>query len=249
MMAQAKRKEFHLPETYHGILKNYITSPRHLKMTLDVVFPITPYSTVNHIYRSFVWLLFSGMTAEMTVYVDRSDVDLSMMRIAVPCVDGVRYANPIYRAGVREQDEFVPIYAEAVPDFLAAIQMENFYEPPRGKAKARYCIREDGTLLLRSYQKRHNQTPAQRLLNSLKPVVEHALDKARRQAMAMNEVLPEWFPANTSCKKIELSGKYYRAYEFERMGLLEWVAPQNVEVYNAWRYDLRLLSPTMDQAT
>lgn len=37
---------------------NYVTCPRHLRLTMDTVLPVRQNDTVNYIYRAFLWMLY-----------------------------------------------------------------------------------------------------------------------------------------------------------------------------------------------
>lgn len=234
-MVREKRREFVATEEYRKLLDEYVMSPRHLKLVLDIALPVGSSSTVNHIYRAFLWLLYSGMDADMTVCVRASDVDFNRMCIQIPQDFGGNVAQALYRSRVPLDQGGYPIYAEAVEDLRAACNMTEFTDPPSGVRKMRLCTRADGQYILRSFKEGESQTGAQRLHNTLKPVMQMAMKQVRKHAEMSGEEIPKWFPQNLTCKKIETSGKFYRAYEEERIGNLAWVDPHVLSAYLKWR--------------
>lgn len=177
------------------------------------------------------------MTTDMTVQVEASDVDFLNMRIRTPrCLTG-RISQPLYRSAIPQPAGYYPIYAEAVEDLRIACELREFVDPPRGRGqRERRCIRADGKEILRTYKNGENQTGEQRLLNTLKPAIQNAMKQARKHAEMSGEPLPKWFPEHLACKRVETSGKFYRAYTEERMGTLEWFDPHILPTYLAWRY-------------
>lgn len=236
-MANEKKMEFVVPDDYQKILRCYVTSPLHLKRTMEIILPVTPTSIINHIYRSYLWLLFSGMTTEMSVQVKSYDVDFRNMRIRVSRDMEGRVSQPIYRSKIPRQEWYYPIYAESVEDLMVACELREFDDPPRGPGrKERHCIRADGTEILRTYREGEKQTIEKRLHNSLNPAIQNAMKRVRTRAAVSGEPLPEWFPEELTCKRVETSGKFYRAFMEERMGALEWIDPHILSTYLAWRY-------------
>lgn len=234
-MVREKRKDFITTEEYERILAEYVTSPRHLKLVMDIVLPISPLSTVNHIYRSFLWLLYSGLDADMTVRVTPSDLDFSEMRISVPHDYDGDIAQPLFRSSVQHEREY-PIYAEAVADLRMACELRDFMEPGRGGSAERRCVRADGEIILRAKRRGECQSDEQRLLHTLKPAIQKAFDQTRRHYNMSGKKPPHWLPLHMTPKKVETSGKFFRAYMEERMGTLEWFDPHILQTYLAWRY-------------
>ena len=235
-MAREKRQDFFTTKDYEGILSEYVTSPLHLKLVMDVALPITPTSTINHVYRTFLWLLYSGMDADMTVCVKPYDIDFIRMRIRAPHDYTGMPSKPLYRSSTPPLEGYYPIYAEAVEDLRVACDLREFVDPPRGPHKERHCIRADGTTILRTHKNGEGQSDYQRLKNTLRPAIQNAVSRVRRHYEMSGEEPPKWFPMQLSCKKVETSGKFYRAYHDERMGTLEWFDPHTLPQYLAWRY-------------
>lgn len=59
----------------------YISSPRHLEVIVNKIFPKYNYFNIFDIYRSMIWMVYAGIRAKDTVYVEKSDIDLENMVI------------------------------------------------------------------------------------------------------------------------------------------------------------------------
>lgn len=212
---------------------SYVTCPRHLRLTMDAVLPVRQNDTVNCIYRAFLWMLYGGMDANMTIRVKVSDVDFVRMTIRTPQDYDGHIAQPIYHSAAPEPS--CPIYAEAVEDLQMACSLGFFMEPGHGRQGDRCCQRADGDHVLRP--KRHgDRVPddPKRLTHTLKPALQLGMQKFLAATPA--DKVPAWLPVGLTPKKVETSGKYYRAAMEDSMGLLTWVDPHLTQSFVSWKH-------------
>lgn len=219
-------------ETRNGLSSSYITCPRHLRLTLDAVLPVHPNDNVNYMYRAFLWMLYGGMDADMTICVHIKDVDFTHMKIRIPSDYPGNVAQPIFRSSLPETS--YPIYSEGVEDLQMACSLSYFMEPGICGNGDRHRQRIDDDHVLRP--KRRGDCKADdlnRLGYTLKPVLQNSIKKFLDTHTP--EEIPPWLPIDLTPKKIETSGKYYRAVIEESMGLLTWVDPHLTKDFEAWK--------------
>lgn len=111
----------------------FVANPTHLKLYLDDLFPMDDgFPTLNDLYQSFFWLAFSGLMEEDTAALTSDCLDFRKMEI-------------------RSGGEIFPIYAEAVPSLMSAVQSTQFRinHPKYKKVSTR--DRAAGDLILRGF--------------------------------------------------------------------------------------------------
>ena len=235
-MNRTERRSYIPDDLCDRIRSEYVTSPRHLQLVMDIALPIGPYTTINHIYRSFLWLLYSGMDADMTLRVAKEDLDFLRMKARVPNGYTGYISQHLYKSSTSGWLDY-PIYAEAVYDLRMACDLTHFYEPGRAGGAERRYVRSAGFEILRGKKRGENQDDYQRLNYTIRPAIQKAFEQMRKRYDMPDDPLPIWFPINLTPKKVERSGKFFRAYTEERMGVPIWMDPHQElqEVYQIWK--------------
>lgn len=176
--------------TFDNMRSRMVGSPLHLKDILDQVFPHPDGNSIEYIYRTYLWLAFSGFLEEEAIRVCADDVRFTSAEILDP-----------------ESDRAYPFYAESYPDIHMACTLTFFCEP-RGKGKV--CTikqRQDGNEILRG--KVTQKTIEEQLTSTIRPTISRAFRKyAQNNASG----------ASLSYRRIYMSGIFYRKYESDRIG-------------------------------
>lgn len=213
--------------------KSFITCPKHLRLTLDLALPVRPEDNANYLYRAYLWMLFAGLDADMTLYVRDIDLDFTHMTIHMPDDFPGHAAQPLYRSSLPSPS--YPIYAEAVEDLQMASTLTHFSVVSTGDHP---CVRQyrraDSNRVLRPIGRvgLQPENPA-RISDTFVYVLQRGI-KSYLNEHQPSEV-PSWLPVDLTPKKIETSGKYYRAALDDSMGLLTWLDPHLTDSYYAWR--------------
>lgn len=179
------------------IRQSMVCSPDDLLSTLNAVFPEPEINGINYIYRSYLWLAFSGLEEQEAIRVEPEHLFFDEMKILK------LYGN---------FSEYV-IYPESVNDLKKASSMMQICEN-RGKKGISlvWKDRASGNQILRG--KATDKPIEEVLVSSVRPLVSRAFAKAAKNAA-------EGIRFNLSYRRAYMSGIFYREY----MGELEGIRP------------------------
>lgn len=176
-------------DTTEKVRRNMIASPLHLKNKMDQIFDSSYEETIDIIYRSYFWLIFSGLKREEAIQIQKEDVHLEEMVI--------KFNGYIY-----------PIYRESIDDLRMACILDKFKSKHRLHKELRN--RSDGNLILRGCG---NALPISLL--TFHKMITLRLTRQRGRVKDSIDAANLTFPP----QHIYLSGIYYRMFENERSGI------------------------------
>lgn len=168
--------------------EQYVSGPEHLNEVLRFLFSSAkPERDV--LVRAYLWLAYAGLRSGEAMRVRTEDVDLRNMRIRLGDLD-------------------FPIYAEAMPDILAAMEVKQF-RVLREKQGNYARKRAEGDLLLRTYEREpRQQFYRMHIVRVLKSF----------EGMPPPRDVPI-LPCKLSFYRTYVSGHFFRMFEMERRGL------------------------------
>ena len=166
----------------------YVSGPEHLNEVLRFLFSSVKPER-DALVRVYLWLAYAGLRSGEAMRVRTKDVDMRNMRIHLGDLD-------------------FPIYAEAVPDILTAMEVTQF-RVLREKQGSYARKRADGDLLLRTYERE----PRQQFYRMHIVRVQKSFD-----GISPPRDIPI-FPRKLSFYHTYVSGHFFRMFERERRGL------------------------------
>lgn len=168
--------------------EQYVSGPEHLNEVLRFVFSSAKPER-DALVRACLWLAYAGLRPEEAMRVRNDDVDLRSMRIHLGGLD-------------------FPVYAEAVPDILVAMEATQFrVQRERQGDYARK--RAEGDLLLRTYDKEPK-------LSFYRIHISRVM--AGFEGAPPPRDIP-LLPYKLSFYHAYVSGHFFRMFEMERRGL------------------------------
>ena len=175
---------------FENMRSRMVGSPLHLKNVLDQVFPRPDDNSIEYIYRTYLWLAFSGFLEEEAIRVCTDDVRFTSAEILNP-----------------ESERTYPLYAESYPDFHMACTLTSFREPRGQSKRGATKQRQVGNEILRG--KVTQKTIEEQLTSTIRPTISRAFRKyAQNNASG----------TNLSYHRVYMSGIFYRKYESDRIG-------------------------------
>lgn len=224
--------------------ESYVSSPRHLKLILDEVFPIFDQdfeNRVNHIYRTFLWLGFMGCSSTQSAYVQEGDVDFKRMVVRVRDNDttpGLReiVAKPFSGIPKPDGEKELMIYAEAVEDLRMACELTEFLDATGWRREPAPVMRRPGDYILRGKLiKGVEFEPGDGLVRTIRPTITRAFNSRNEFYVRTGASMPPWLHLHLSHRTVSQSGQYYRIFEEERMGIEHDIDPYHLENYRRWK--------------
>ena len=170
------------------IVQQYVCGPEHLNEVLRFLFSSAKPER-DALVRAYLWLAYAGLRSGEVVRVRTEDVDLRNMRIHLGDLD-------------------FPLYAEAVPDILTAMEATQFCVL-REKQGNYARKRAEGDLILRTYEREPRQ-------QFYRMHIVRVL-KSFEGAPPPRDV--PFLPHNLSFYRAYVSGHFFRMFEMERRGL------------------------------
>ena len=168
--------------------EQYVSGPEHLNEVLRFLFSSAKPER-DALVRAYLWFAYAGLRSGEAMRVRTEDVDLRNMRIHLGDLD-------------------FPIYAEAVPDILAAMEVTQF-RVLREKQGNYARKRAEGDLLLRTYEREpRQQFYRMHIVRVLKSF----------EGMPPPRDVPI-LPCKLSFYRTYVSGHFFRMFEMERRGL------------------------------
>lgn len=176
------------------IRRSMVSSPEDLLRTLEAVFPEPEINGIHAVYRTYLWLAFSGLDEQEAIRLTPEHLHFNKMEIRLP---GANFSS-------------YPIYAEAAEDFKKACAMEQICE---NKGKKNISLiwkdRAPGNLILRG---KMTDKPLEEVLKtSIRPLVSRAFARAAQTA-------PLDIRTELSYRRAYMSGVFYRAWLEEKEG-------------------------------
>lgn len=189
-------------DTVNKMRERMVSSPLHLRRILDDVFDSVHEDSSDCVYRAFLWMGFSGISAEDAICVTSDDVNLQFMEI-------------------RRNGQTYPIYRESLQTFIQVCTLTYFTDCKVIRGKNVYCRTEraPGNEIMRtSTNFLGGQDGRDPLRSSIRPRIARMLSDA--ESRNENRESSERLNLNygISFDRVYLSGVFYRAYEAERAG-------------------------------
>lgn len=189
-------------DVYDKVRSGYVSSPRHLKDTLDEVFKNPDQNEIEYIYRSYFWLGFMGLKVQEAIQVTADVLDFTNMHLT------------FFHDGTTRL-----IYPESLQDLRKAVELKELREP-RGKEGVKKP-RADGREILRGKVSRLTMEESIEL--TFRPTISRAFKAAMKSVSIAQEgggrEVSKSFSSKLTFKHAYMSGIFYRAYEKERMGI------------------------------
>lgn len=167
----------------------YVCSPAQLLLTLDAVMPVTVASTMNCIYRAYLWMIFIGMSESEILNLRVEDVDTTLWRIHTQ--SGSEYT----------------VYAEAIPDIYTCVSSTEMTFRRFNAIKT--VKRTRGGLVLRLEDPQNAGTAAK-----YSTVISKRMNAIAESAEADTSHISSAITPVT----VRQSGIFFRAYQNEQMG-------------------------------
>ena len=173
----------------------FVRNPKHLAITLERVFPQPELNTIQHVYRAYLWLAFSGLREEDAAKVESWNLDFDAMEIQL---DGRKY----------------PIYAESVYD-LRAVCVANTINENIGRKKVviKESPRADGYSILRGFETDND------ILITIKNTHRTAVSKYFRKAKEKDIIKQDLVCYDLTYLNAYYSGIFFRMRELEELGI------------------------------
>ena len=248
----ARKLKQYIPGTdeYIRQQESYVSSPRHLKLILDEVFPIFDQdfeNRINHIYRTYLWLGFIGCSAIQSAYVREGDVDFRRMVVRVRDTDdtpGLKeiitgpHGGQIQHDGVKE----LMIYSEAVEDLRMACELKEFLDATGWRREPSPVVRRPGDYILRGKMiKGVEFEPGEGVVRTVRPTITRAFNSCNEYYVRTGKDMPPWLHLHLNHRTVAQSGQYYRIFEEERMGIVHDIDPYHLENYRRWKQQFSAL--------
>ena len=196
-----------------------VSSPKHLSLILDEVFPEPEQNQINYIYRSFLWLAFIGYEDKDAAELTAQEIDFVSMKV-IPQQEGVP---------VRD------LYAECVADLRMACSLTEFDESRGEGHKKAIRQRVDGHLLLRGKARANEPEDSKKLTSTLRPAVSRAFKAAAFKYESAKQPIPKHLSLSLSYDRIYQSGIFFRAREKESIGIEVHMSKYDRENYLRWK--------------
>lgn len=206
--------ELHI-DVFDKLRDGYVFSPKHLRETLDAVFPNPALNQIEYIYRSFFWLGFMGLQVSEAIQVTEDDFDFKSMRLLF-------FKNRSEEGRLsKAKDEVVCeektpcIYYEALSDLRMAIELRELREE-RG-AKGVWKPRAAGREILRGKVSR--LTLEEAVSTTFRPTISRAFKAAQDRRERDSASVPREASLQLTFKHTYMSGIFYRTYQKEQRGI------------------------------
>lgn len=185
-------------DVHDKINEEYVSSPLHLKRTLDAAFPHPEENEIEYIYRSFLWLGFTGLQVSEAIRVTDDELDFETDRLHFPdCKEPYR------------------IYSESKPDLIKAVRLTTFREP-RGKSGV-VKQRAAGHEILRG--KEGGKCLEKAIYATFRPTISRAFKEALERHENQNDEVSGRLSLGLTFRHAYMSGIFYRILERERAGV------------------------------
>lgn len=191
-------------DVYDKLKCGYVSSPRHLLDTLDIVFPNPALNQIEYVYRSFFWLGFMGLQVSEAIQVTEKDLDFKDRRL-------VFFDDQNEDAST---EAVLPIYPESITDLRMAVELTEFREERRTKGV--WKPRASGHEILRG--KVSKKTLEESINATFRPTISRAFKAALDGYEKRGEKVPEEFASKLTFKHVYMSGIFYREYKKEQAG-------------------------------
>ena len=184
---------FHIDSAGADVFRTkMVTNPRHLQRYMDLVFEPEDRMTIDNTLRAYLWLAFFGMYEEDALRVKASDVHFDGMYIRFDGDDYVMCVESL----------------KAIRNCVTATEFA--VKNPTYISEQRYKKRSDGDILLRG-----TNSP---LRNTKEIRAELSRKTARLATKEVNPENEEIKRMRLTYTRVQLSGVFYRIYEFEQSG-------------------------------
>lgn len=185
-------------EASDAVRSNYVASPMHLARSMDAVFHDANDLSILYLCRAYLWLAFMGLEEHEAIKVTSDDIHWDNMQIQLPSSTWYSY----------------PIYAEAVYDLKAAVNMTSFSSKiGRG---TKIIPRHPGREILRTFD--NDQSLSEMITRSIRPTISRAC-KAARMYAERSQCDISGLCLGLSYNRVLQSGIFYRTFEEERLGV------------------------------
>lgn len=165
-----------------------VANPTHLQAYLDCIYEDESEGTMDCVYRCYFWLAYSGIAEDKIVNLTTSNVNFMNM--------SVDYENTSY-----------PIYREGIQAFRNCAELKSFkINHPHYTT---YKDRVEGDQLMRGVKKTTSIVTIRSIVSRRQGNRSSWRGKSK-DSKDMNLML--------SYPRLQLSGLYYRQYEYERAG-------------------------------
>lgn len=205
-------------DVYDKLKDGYVSSPRHLRETLDAVFPNPALNQIEYIYRSFFWLGFMGLQVSEAIQVTEGDLDFRGMRLLFfEKRDKANKDRNQDKTQTKDKPEekLLPIYPESLADLRMAVELVELREE-RG-AKGVWKQRAAGHEILRG--KVSKLTLEEAVNTTFRPTISRAFKAAQDKREQDSSSIPRGASLQLTFKHAYMSGIFYRAYKEEQMGI------------------------------
>lgn len=180
------------------VRRTMVSSPRHLKRTLESAFPMMHENTSDIIFAAFLWMGYMGLSAEQSIRVRVRDVFLDELYIRC---DGCNYR----------------IYKESAQIFRSAIALKylNDSKIVNGKKVLYTYERMSGEEILRNRQSIRGQMDQSKIISSFRPTITRKFLELEERDIRIGRIRS--FPYDFSYEKAVESGLFYRAFKTEHI--------------------------------